>query len=86
MYSLCRGEESKVAITRLAVIQYAIDEAEWTREPETIPQMLWSDLILYMISTPRPHTQEPGIYKDINLPIYLCGNARLGIHQYVYIE
>ena len=28
--SNCRGKESKVVVTGLAVVQYAIDEAEWS--------------------------------------------------------
>ncbi len=47
--------QSKIAATGLTVDPYTIEEAEWTREPDTIPQLLWSDLMLYMAS---PHTKE----------------------------
>ncbi len=50
--------QSKIFATGLTVDPYTIEDAEWTREPETIPQLLWSDLMLYMVSTPSPHTKE----------------------------
>ena len=50
--------ENKVITTGLSVDPYTIDDALWTREPETIPQFSWSDVMLYMVSTPSPYTKE----------------------------
>ena len=47
-----------MGVTGFAVDPHAIDEAEEIREPETIPQLLWSDLMLYIVSTPIPHINE----------------------------
>ena len=45
--------ESKVVGTERSVDPYLIDH--WTRDPETIPQLTWSDVMLYMVSTPSPY-------------------------------
>ena len=37
--------ESKVVGTGLSVDPYLIDS--WTRDPETIPQLTWSDVMLF---------------------------------------
>ena len=36
---------------------YAISEV-WTESPELIPELQWSDIMLYMVCTPSPHTKE----------------------------
>lgn len=48
--------ESKVAGTGLTVDPYVIDD--WTQDPETVPRLAWSDVMLYMVSTPCPFTKE----------------------------
>ena len=48
--------ESKVAGTGLSIDPYVIDD--WTQDPETIPRLAWSDVMLYMVSTPSPYTKE----------------------------
>ena len=48
--------EKKVASTALTVDPYVIDD--WTEASETIPQLAWSDVSLYMVSTPSPYTKE----------------------------
>ena len=48
--------EQKVTNTGLKVDPYIIDS--WTREPEIIPKLQWSDIMLYVISTPSPYTKE----------------------------
>ena len=50
--------ETKVTTTRLQVDPYAIADNLWTHEPETIPPLSWSDVMLYMVSTPSPYTKE----------------------------
>ena len=50
--------ESKVAGTGLSVDPYVIDDHDWTQEPETVPRLAWSDVMLYMVSTPSPFTKE----------------------------
>ena len=37
---------------------YAIKESQWSDDPVTIPLLQWSDVILYMVSTPSPYTKE----------------------------
>ena len=48
--------ENKVAGTGLSVDPYVIEE--WTQDPETVPRLAWSDVMLYMVSTPSPFTKE----------------------------
>ena len=48
--------ESKITGTGLDVDPYVIDEL--TQAPENIPRMAWSDVCLYMVSTPSPYTKE----------------------------
>jgi len=50
--------ESKIEVTGLAVDPYTIDEAEWTPDTENNPQLWWSDLMFYMVSTPSQYTTE----------------------------
>ena len=40
--------ETKVTTTRLKVDPYAIADNLWTREPETIPPLSWSDVMIYI--------------------------------------
>ena len=56
--TICGGDESRIPVPGLAVDPFTIDEMEWTREPESIPQLLWSDLMICVVSTPSPHTKE----------------------------
>ena len=44
----------------LSTDPYAIDDGYWTDAPEIVPDVQWSDMILYMIATPRPspYTRE----------------------------
>ena len=30
----------------------------WSQNPEDIPKVHWSDVVLYMVSTPSPYTKE----------------------------
>ena len=48
--------ERKVISAGLKKDPYAIDE--WTENPETIPSVQWSDMVLYMIVSPSPYTRE----------------------------
>ena len=50
--------QQKIATTGLKVDPYVIEESQWTREPEEIPLLQWSDIVLYMVSTPSPYTRE----------------------------
>ena len=63
----CRYE-SKVAATGLSVDPYVIEN--WTEDPESIPRLAWSDVTLYMVSTPSPYTKE-AIKVDILLWLIL---------------
>ena len=46
--------EVKVTSTGLSIDPYCIDESEWSREPEIVPELCRSDVMLYMVSTPSP--------------------------------
>ena len=48
--------ECKVVSAGLTKNPYAIEE--WTANPDIIPDVQWSDMMLYMISTPSPYTRE----------------------------
>lgn len=48
--------ESKVVSAGINVDPYAIDK--WSQNPEDIPKVQWSDVVLYMVSTPSPYTKE----------------------------
>ena len=50
--------EVKVTSAGLSIDPYCIDESEWSREPEIVPELCWSDVMLYMVSTPSLHTKE----------------------------
>ena len=49
-----RRYEQKVLASGLSTDPYAIDDCYWTEAPETVPDTQWSDMIVYMIATPRP--------------------------------
>lgn len=53
----CRYE-GKVTAAGLSIDPYTINDSLWSREPEEIPQLSWSDVMLYMVSTPSPYTKE----------------------------
>jgi len=48
--------ECKVTSTGLKVDPYTI--SSWTEDPSMIPDVKWSDMVLYMVSTPSPYTCE----------------------------
>ena len=50
--------ESKVISSGLRTDPYAIDDRHWTETPEIVPDVQWSDMMLYMIATPSPYTRE----------------------------
>ena len=50
--------KDKVARTGLKDDPYSIADCRWTETPESIPQVTWSDFMLYMISTPSPYTGQ----------------------------
>lgn len=48
--------EAKVTNAGLTEDPYSIKN--WTENPESIPEVQWSDMMLYMVSTPSPYTRE----------------------------
>jgi len=44
----------KVMSTGLRIDPYSI--AQWNEDPDVIPVMTWSDVVMYMVSTPSPYT------------------------------
>ena len=49
---------SKVIGAGLRSDPYTFPKDSWVEEPDEIPNVSWSDLFVYMISTPSPYTQE----------------------------
>lgn len=56
--------ENKLLSAGLQMDPYSI--TRWIETPEVIPAVQWSDMMLYMISTPSPHTKE-----EIKVLVYL---------------
>ena len=50
--------ENKVFKSGLTVDPYVIAPEDWTREPSNLPDVQWTDLVLYMVTTPSPYTAE----------------------------
>ena len=48
--------ETKLLTAELTKDPYSI--TEWIEEPSVIPDIKWSDFMLYMVSTPSPYTKE----------------------------
>ena len=48
--------ESKLLSAGLDIDPYVVED--WTQNPEDIPKVRWSDVVLYMVSTPSPYTKE----------------------------
>lgn len=48
----------KVTGAGLKTDPYVIPNESWTEEPVFVPQVSWSDMFLYMVSTPSPYTKQ----------------------------
>ena len=48
--------EAKVVSDGLKIDPYAIED--WNEAPEEVPDVRWSDIMMYMVSTPSPYTRE----------------------------
>jgi len=48
--------EMKVLTTGLSKDPYSI--TEWTEEPSVIPDIKWSNFMIYIVSSPSPYTME----------------------------
>jgi len=48
--------QSKVTSAGLRIDPHSI--TEWNEEPDVIPAMTWSDVVMYMVTTPSPYTRE----------------------------
>ena len=48
--------ESKISSLGLTKDPYCIEG--WTEAPEDVPSVQWSDVMIYMVSTPSPYTRE----------------------------
>ena len=49
------------------------DVGSWEEQPEVIPVVSWSDLTLFMVSTPSPYTKE-NLKVNISLCFYIIKN------------
>ena len=50
--------KEKVVLGGLRTDPYCINDLEWEKSPEFLPEMRWSDVMVYMIETPSPYTGE----------------------------
>ena len=50
--------ETKLISSGLQSDPYAIPEPEWSRVPDSLPNFTWSDVMIYMLTTPSPYTKE----------------------------
>ena len=50
--------KKKVSLSGLKTDPYCIKDLEWEKSPELLPEISWSDVMIYMISTPSPYTGE----------------------------
>ena len=50
--------KQKLAKVGLKDDPYAIPNDLWVEEPPSVPKIAWSDMFLYMISTPSVYTKE----------------------------
>ena len=64
---ICRGERLNNGI------------AQWSTSPEAVPDLTWSDMVLYMISTPSPYTKEEIKASDSTTVIILIYHSNLGL-------
>ena len=48
--------ESKVTSTGLKVDPYSL--STWTEDPSMIPDVKWSDMMMYLVSIPSPYTRQ----------------------------
>jgi len=48
--------QSKVTSAGLRIDPYSI--TQWSEDPDEIPSVTWSDVVLYMVTTPSPYTLE----------------------------
>ena len=49
---------SKVVGAGLNIDPYAIPNESWLVQLDRVPEVKWSDMFTYMISTPSPYTRE----------------------------
>ena len=49
---------AKVTSSGLESDPYAIPDELWVSQPEKVPEVSWSDMFIYMISTPSVYTKE----------------------------
>ena len=71
--------KEKVLLAGLKTDPYCIEECDWEKSPELLPALSWSDVMVYMISTPSPYTGEavkvPKIRKFTNYKNYRHGRG-----------
>ena len=48
----------KVVLAGIRKDPYCLVEKEWEKNPADLPSLAWSDIMIYMISTPSPYTKE----------------------------
>ena len=42
----------------LNIDPYSITSDQWSKELTNIPEVKWSDMFIYLVSTPSPYTRE----------------------------
>ena len=48
----------KITKAGLSCDPYCLESSEWNKDPEDLPLLSWSDITMFMVSTPSPYTKE----------------------------
>lgn len=80
--------ESKLMSTGLCKDPYALKVDAWCREPDKLPNIAWSDVMMYMVCTPSPHTKEEikvqlTVYSRVVIMIYKAWKGTLDAEGFV---
>ena len=72
--------ESKVLQAGLDTDPYSMDDSKWFETPDVMQNTSWSDLMLYMTSTPSPYTKEEikASYFGFAITVLIAFYCRLG--------
>ena len=63
----------KILLSGLTINPYCI--SEWTENPEIVPAIKMSDMLLYLVATPSPYTKE-----QIKVANFVCSELQLLLH------
>lgn len=74
---------SKVKDVGLASDPYSLKD--WIREPEHVPNLAWSDVLMYMVATPSPYTKQTikVMYFTYKGSLKFVIKCHIGLERYV---